>query len=167
MIRRLALTAGFAVLGAVAFAPSASAQVADDETVPFSGSVGSSCALTLPTPGILALTDTDNPTTLSSDSSEAVGGQSGTVTVNCNSSSTIVTSVNENPEVPEDFIVEDATSTVTLSSSDAGFTSTATGGSLTSSNTDVPVDVDLKVASTAPLPAGTYTYDVTVTATPD
>ncbi len=158
MIRRLALTAGFAVLGAVAFAPSASAQVSDTEDVPFTGTVGSVCTLSDPTPGTLALVEGD-PTTLSST---AIDGVSGTVTVNCNSSSTIVTSVNDSPVVPEGFNAE--TVTVTLSSSDAGFTEA--GGLLATSDTDVPLNVDLEVGSDAPLPEGSYEYTVTVTATP-
>ncbi|WP_414623113.1 hypothetical protein [Calothrix sp. CCY 0018] len=167
MIRRLALTAGFALLGAVAFAPNAHAQVADTEPVPFTGTVGSVCTLSNPQPGTLGLVDVN---TLDSNvpDSDPSGGMSGSITVNCNSNSIISAVVDENPEVPEDFDVTTSTLAATLSSANAGFTSnTPSEASLTSSNTDVPVDVDLRVESTTPLPEGRYEYNVTVTASPN
>ena len=162
MIRRLALTAGFAVLGAVAFAPKAHGQAAPaaQEDVMFEGTVGSVCTLSDPTPGTLALVDTD-PSILSS---ETVGGESGTITVNCTGENQVsVTSVTAG-EVPEGFTAQSAIAT--LSDGTNTTNSNAPTPLNVTNDADVPLDVDLVVESDTALPAGSYEYTVTVTATP-
>ena len=75
MIRRLALTAGFAILGAVAFAPSASAQTAPaEEMVEFTGTVDSNCSFSGTTVGTLAAADEGKML-----SSKVPGGSSGEI----------------------------------------------------------------------------------------
>ncbi|MCJ8281544.1 MAG: hypothetical protein MJK14_17210, partial [Rivularia sp. ALOHA_DT_140] len=89
MIRHLALTASFTVLGAVAFAPNANAQSVNQD-VPFSATVTSTCAfIGNAQAGTLGLSgpppeDPSSPgRTLSS--STPPDGQSGQVTINCSS----------------------------------------------------------------------------------
>ncbi len=161
MIRRLALTAGFAILGAVAFAPKAHGQAAPaaQEDVMFEGTVGSVCTLSDPTPGTLALDE--NPSILSS---EAAGGESGTVTVNCTGENQVsVTSVTAG-EVPEGFTAQSAIAT--LSDGTNTTNSNAPTPLNVTNDADVPLEVDLVVTSDTPLPAGSYEYTVTVSATP-
>ncbi|MGB3650570.1 MAG: hypothetical protein WBA41_05075 [Rivularia sp. (in: cyanobacteria)] len=162
MIRRLALTAGFAILGAVAFAPKAHGQAAPDtETVTFSGEVTSSCSFDRDktASGTLALENEGK--TLSS-----VGSGSGGTTIVCTGPGGTI-SVAE-PMKGELTPAGDFDVTATVSS---GNGEQATSKDLTSFeipiNTEVPLTVDMTVTHTEALPAGDYSYDVVVTAKPN
>lgn len=161
MIRRLALTAGFAVLGAVAFAPNASAQ-AVDETVQFTGTVESSCSFTPAEAGVLALSDAKTLT------STATEGTAGTTSVNCSTGGIIsVAEPVPQGETPTgDFILTasvsnaiDSTLSADSDNPDSSFDVNA--------GEEVGLNVDMTVSDTENLPAGDYTYEVTVTATPN
>ncbi len=161
MIRRLALTAGFALLGAMALAPKAHAQTSDEMMVPFSGTVGSVCTLSNPTPGTLALVDGD----LTTLDSTATDGISGSITVNCNGENQVsVTSVTAG-EVPEGFTAQSTIATL-FDGTNITDNDTLTTPLNVTTDTDVPLDVDLRVESDTDLPEGLYEYNVTVTATP-
>lgn len=163
MIRRLALTAGFAVLGAMALAPKAHAQAAPaTEMVPFAGSVGSVCTLSNPEPGILGLTDPANPTVLDS---EATDGQSGSITVNCSGENQVSVTEVTPGEVPEGFTAQS-----TIAKLSDGINSTDNDASPDPLNvtngSEVTLEVNLQVTSDTALPPGSYEYNVMVTAAP-
>ncbi len=173
MIRRLALTAGFAVLSAVAFAPNASAQVAI-ETVKFAGTIESSCQFNrggeTTTDGSLVLINEGKTLT-----SKGPGGISADTTIYCNGPTTTGTISVGNPiptqqaKTPAgDFNV---VATVFESNDESKTASSENSSSFTLNFTDdndpKTLFVDMEVNSTEPLPAGEYYYDVTVTATPN
>lgn len=84
MIRRLVLTSGLVLAGAVAFSPKVLAQSVD---VIFEGNIGESCSFATPVPGVLVYRG--GPPTgpgpgNAEITSDAPGGVSGTVDVSCN-----------------------------------------------------------------------------------
>ncbi|MBE9124621.1 MULTISPECIES: hypothetical protein [unclassified Coleofasciculus] len=84
MIRRLLLTSGLVLAGAVAFSPKALAQSVD---VMFEGNIGPECSFAAPVPGTLVYAGgpQTNPGPLSGPiTSDAPGGVSGKVDVSCN-----------------------------------------------------------------------------------
>lgn len=176
MIRRLALTAGFAVLGAVAFAPSASAQTA--ETVPFEGTFGGTCTFSATTQGTLAQLDPNDEWFEASDGT-GIGttGAAGTTTVNCTSGGSLSVTAPTKTGGPAAFDTEPTYAVVF-----DGTNYTAAGTPLNAGwnrptaplNIPVAADTTLNVGMTAGqdnngagVPSGTYTYEVEVTATPN
>ncbi|MDY6898165.1 MAG: hypothetical protein SWZ49_08805 [Cyanobacteriota bacterium] len=161
MIRRLVLTAGFAVLGAVAFAPGASAQTAPtNETVQFEGEILSACTFTPSVDGVLVSPDAR---TLNST---AAGGSAGTTTVDCNAGTITVAAPAPTGTTPTPADVT-LTATVTDTTNPAN-TADSSGTSFSPAAANLPLDVDMEaVAATNDLPAGIYTYDVVVTASPN
>ena len=159
MIRRLALTAGLAVVSAVVFVPKAHAQTAApaiNETVEFEGTVGSVCTFDGTKGGIL-----DQPTATVLDS-ETPGGTSGQTKVNCTGGGVISVDVapgNVPPGFTPDNVVAKVTSGPNSADSEAGDSFDVPPG-------DVNLDVDLLVEDSDPLPPGLYQYDVMVTAAP-
>ena len=86
MIRRLVLTSGLVLAGAVAFSPKALAQSVD---VIFEGNIGESCSFATPVPGVLVYRGgpPTGPGSVNGEiTSDAPGGVSGTVDVSCNTS---------------------------------------------------------------------------------
>ena len=162
MIRRLALTAGFAVLGAVAFAPSASAQVADpvQEDVTFEGTVGSTCTLTPGRPGELMPGENN-----SLDSFTMAEAQSGQLTVNCTGNNQISVTPPSPVTVPDGFTAD--TLAALVSEAGTEVTSSGTPAAPVTPGSEVLLDVDMVVGSNNPLPPGSYEYTVTVSATPE
>jgi len=168
MIRRLALTAGFAILGAVACTPKANAQSVNQD-VPFSATVTSNCAfIGNAQAGTLSLSGPppEDPGSLGrSLSSENPGGQSGQVTVNCSGGGGLSVSTPQPQTVPSGFSPDDAIATISSSSFDAR--SDVQDILPVSGGADVDIQVDMEVFHTGNLPAGNYSYNVTVTAAPE
>ena len=165
MIRRLVLTAGLTVLGAIALAPKAYAQVAApaaNEMVKFEGAVGSVCKFSGTKPGELYQVD---PVTLDSDVPE---GKSGGITVNCTGENQISVAAPMPVKVPTGFTAD---ALLDAKISDGTNQTYAVDGPTTPLNVtpavDVPLTVDMVVESTNPLPPGVYQYDVMLTATPN
>lgn len=185
MIRRLALTAGFAILGAVAFAPNVQAQTADDqpqtgtasETVPFSGTVGSTCAFTNTQPGIL---EPDSIPSYVTANNTIFGGQgtTGKTTVNCSNGASITVAEPNPIQVPPGFnpsvnqaIVSNGETVISSPGPkfDGGSWSQVGSNLPITAGTDVPLDVGMIAGEKfgPAIPSGTYEYEVTLTATPD
>ncbi len=163
MIRRLALTAGFAVLGAVAFAPKAHAQAAPvTDTVRFEATIGSVCTLTDTQPGTLAQAGDQ----LVSDP-DLGGGGSGKITVNCTGGNEVSVAAPAEVSVPTGFTPIDLQSQLMQQDSTLVADSAGTTGSVSTDGSDVILDVDMQVISGSGFPPGTYEYDVEVTATPN
>lgn len=183
MIRRLALTAGFAILGAVAFAPNVQAQTATaSETVPFSGTVGSACTFTNTQPGTLEAPG-DTPTFIAGNVgvfSEG-NGTAGQTTVNCSGGGSLTVAqpnpINVppgfNPAVMQAIVATETDVSPYLSSPGARFD----GGSWSQVTPTLTIptgeDLALQVAMVAGerngpvIPSGMYEYEVTLTATPN
>lgn len=164
MIRRLALAASFAVLGAVAFTPKAHGQAAPaaNEPVPFSGTIGSVCTLTDPQPGTLA----QQGDLLASS---VPGGAVGKVTVNCTGGNEVSVGVPSPVNVPQGFTPVPNSQRASLLENGNPFTDSfgAAPGSVTPGG-DVVLDVDMEVINGgAVFPAGVYEYNVPVTAAPN
>ena len=166
MIRRLTLTAGLAVLSAVALTPKAQAQVAQPETeaVPFSGTVGSVCQFKDITPGTLAQRD---PRTLESvfDPIAPPTGVPGRTTVNCTNGGEISVSTPTAVNVPSGFSPQDLIAFVFNGNQVAD--SNGSPPIIVTSDADVPLQVGMSVRANGSLPAGAYEYEVTVTASPN
>lgn len=162
MIRRLALTAGFAILGTVAFAPNAHAQAApDQETVEFTGTVESSCSFNPggeeSIPGELTLDD--DGTMLTSE------GSPGATTVICfGGGGTISVAEPMKGDMSPDG---DFDAVAIVSDGLAETTSEDEIPFEIPGDVEVPLLVDMEVTSDNPLPAGEYSYDVMVSATPN
>ncbi|MGB3758617.1 MAG: hypothetical protein WBA07_19920 [Rivularia sp. (in: cyanobacteria)] len=163
MIRRLALTAGFAVLSAVAFAPKAHGQVAPAVTEPvtFEGTVGSVCTLTDPNPGVLVQAG-DALVSRPID-----GGESGSITVNCTGSNEVSVAAPTPVQVPPAFATPLSLKAELMENgnpfadSDTGATNSVAPG------IDAVLGVDMEIISGSGFPAGVYEYDVEVTAAPN
>jgi len=179
MIRRLALTAGFAILGAVAFAPNAQAQTADADTekapvtemVPFSGKVESSCIFNFEgqttKPGFLGLS-TDGKTLSSEANTGGDGATPADTTIYCYGPTSGTISVGD----------PIATGTTITSAGDLDVVAQVSNGSGTATSEDkasfdiepdqnVNLTVNMTITSTKRLPAGQYSYDVPIMATPN
>ncbi|MCJ8278400.1 MAG: hypothetical protein MJK14_00205 [Rivularia sp. ALOHA_DT_140] len=172
MIRRLALTAGFAILGTLSFAPNANAQTVDTgkapstEMIPFSGKVESSCEFNpnggAAKPGTLKLDNGGR--TLSS----TVGTAGGTIIV-CYGPTTGTISVG----TPMKGTKTPAGDLDVMAEVKDGKGGTATSEQSTSSfeipsDEEVNLSVDMTVTTAEKrLPAGEYSYDVPVTVTPN
>ena len=177
MIRRLALTAGFAVLGAVAFAPDASAQTT--ETVPFSGEFGSVCTFGDVQPGILAQEQSDRAWVQASSDLPGISevGQSGQTTVNCTGEASLSVSTPVETSVPPTFsgqptyaVVYDGTNTTAAGTPINPGWDRPTAALTIPANTDVNLGVSMTAGeeNIGPgVPSGTYEYEVTLTATPN
>lgn len=169
MIRRLALTASFAVLGAVAVAPKAQAQAAAPatETIQFNGAIGSVCTFKNTTAGVLVDLAGIDLTTAPDE-----GGTEGETTVNCTSSSNSIT-VSEPRQIqaPPDFVERVGRSVSEVSYNGQSAQSLSASGPATS--LQVPAgDSTLKVSvfvrtEDDNVPPGIYQYEVDVTATPN
>ncbi|MCJ8281543.1 MAG: hypothetical protein MJK14_17205 [Rivularia sp. ALOHA_DT_140] len=157
MIRRLALTAGLTILGAIAFAPNANAE---DVKVDFSGEVPSDCTFTIPVAGELALSA--DKTTLDSTTDP---GFAGTTTVNCNGGTVTVAPPDPTGDTPTAGVTVSATVTNVANPAQTA-DSSGTNFTLNADNVDLSIDMQA-VASIDELPAGSYTYEVSVTATPN
>jgi len=158
MIRRLALTAGFAILGAVAFAPKAQAQNAapSEETIMFSGTVGAVCTFSDTNPGTLSEFTgglTTNP---------QGGGTSGETTVTCTGDNNdISVAAPRRIKAPANF--QGSSEAFVSYNQD---TANSNGGP---SFVKVPageatLQVNMEVQSNGPVPPGAYEYEVTLTA---
>ena len=162
MIRRLALTAGFAVLGAVAFAPSASAQVADTETVPFEATIGSTCTLSNPQQGDLVEAGdllTSNP---------VEGGARGKIEVECTGNNVVSVAAPVVLQVPTGFTTVPNSEQARLfdSGTEIANSDTGTTGSVAPGNATLEVEMEV-IQNGSGFPPGLYQYDVEVTATPN
>ncbi len=185
MIRRLVLTAGLAVLGAVAFTPKAHAQTADaqpqtgtaSETVPFSGTVGSTCAFTNTQPGILEPDQIPSYVTANNTIFDGQG-TTGKTTVNCTNGASITVAQPNPIKVPPGF--SPSVTQAVVSNGETVISSPGPkfdGGSWSQVGTNLPItageDVALDVGMIAgedngpAIPSGMYEYEVTLTATPD
>lgn len=197
MIRRLALTAGFAILGAVAFAPNAHAQTADadaqpqtateSETVPFSGTVGSTCTFTNTQRGILEASGTNSSGASPTYVTANVGvfsqgnGTAGQTTVNCSGGGSLTVAQPNPINVPSGFnpsvtqaIVAVTTDTAPYTSSpgsrfDPGSWSQVQAALTIPTGQDVPLQVGMIAGEKfgSVIPSGMYEYEVTLTATPN
>ena len=186
MIRRLALTAGLAILGAVAFAPNAQAQVqaqngTASETIPFSGTVGSACTFTGTQPGTLEAPGSSTFVSGNVGVFSAGNGTAGQTTVNCtNGGSLTVARPNPitvppgfNPAVTQAIVATETDKAPYLSSPGPRFD----GGSWSQVIPTLAIpngeDVALQVAMIAGenngpvIPSGNYEYEVVLTATPN
>lgn len=176
MIRRLALTAGFAVLGAVAFAPDASAQTA--ETVPFAGTFGNTCTFIGTAQGTLAQDDPDHAWIEASDGT-GIGttGAAGTTTVNCTGGGSLSVAPPTKTGGPAAFdteptyaVVFDGTNyTAAGTPLNAGWTRPTAPLTIPAA-TDTALNVGMTAGDevfTGGVPSGTYTYEVEVTAAPN
>lgn len=161
MIRRLALTAVLAVLSVMALAPKAQAQLAEEEAVPFIGSVGSVCTFDGTVGGTLAVDNNGDISTFTDDG----GGEAGTTTVNCTGGGDITVAPPQVVEVPNGFT---GTSTATVSDPqdpEQNFVDSNGNGNLEVPAAAFDLDVDMAVVPDEdPIP-GTYEYEVVVTAT--
>ncbi len=190
MIRRLALTAGFAILGAVAFAPNVQAQTADaqpqtataSETVPFSGTVGSACTFTNTQPGTLEAPGA-TPTFIAGNVgvfSEG-NGTAGQTTVNCSGGGSLTVAQPNPINVPPGFnpavtqaIIAVTTDTAPYTSSpgprfDGGSWSQVQASLTIPTGQDLPLQVGMIAGERngSVIPSGIYEYEVTLTATPN
>ncbi|MDB9495045.1 hypothetical protein PN441_07690 [Spirulina major CS-329] len=152
--RRFALVTGLAVLGAITFAPKASAQTAD---VPFNGSVTSTCTFGTPAAGTVTATgDTFTSTA------------SGTVTLTCNSAASTLAIAAPTQVSGPALTATAVTSEVTGTAFNGGTAitnvspATAAGAILTND----PLVVDMTWKHSANIPGGTYKFNVQLTATP-
>lgn len=168
MIRRLVLTASFAILGAMAFTSKAHAQAAaaaDEMMVPFEAIIGSVCQLSNPIQGDLVQAGdalTSDPTT---------GGTRGKIDVECTGGNTISVAAPVAVSVPPGLSIipgsEQARlfengNPISIADSDPGNTGTVIpGGAAT-------LEVEMQVTQDgAGFPPGVYQYNVPVTATPN
>ncbi|MEO0841425.1 MAG: hypothetical protein AAF063_21280 [Cyanobacteria bacterium J06643_5] len=163
MIRRLALTAGFAFIGAVAFTPKAHGQAAPAaaETVPFEATIGSVCTLSNPQQGDLVKAGdllTSNPTD---------GGARGKIDVECTGGNTISVAAPVEVSVPTFSKVPGSEKArvfnagTEIANSDANLTGSVAPGNVT-------VEVEMEVIQNGPgFPPGVYQYNVEVTAAPN
>jgi hypothetical protein len=163
MIRRLALTAGFALLGAMALAPKAHAQAAPaSETVPFEATLGSTCTLSNPLQGDLV----EAGDLLTSDPLE--GGARGKIDVECTGNNTVSVAAPVEVSVPAGLSTIAGSEQARLF--DAGVeiadSDTGTTGSVAPGNVTLEVEMQV-IQDGAGFPPGLYQYDVEVTATPN
>jgi hypothetical protein len=168
MIRRLALTAGFAILGAVAFAPKAHAQAAPvTEMVPFSGEIKSSCQFNPgggdAKPGLL------KPNVDGRTMSTTLGTPGETIIVCYGPTSGGTISVGT-PMKGEKTPAGDFTMNASVTSGNGG---EATSEDVTSSfeigiDEETNLTVNMEVTTNEKrLPAGEYSFNVPVTVTPN
>jgi hypothetical protein len=176
MKHRLALAGALTILSAVALAPKAQAQ--DTVTIPFNGTVNSSCTFS----GIQTGTLTQPSATaeyLMAHSGSNVG-QSGSVTVNCTAPSFLSISAPVKIQAPAGFnpdIVQAAlfsnSSPLLTTNGNGQFSNSLPWNASTApifAVNNTPYEVSMVVgknANTNGLPSGTYEYQVTVTATPN
>ncbi|MBV6627342.1 MAG: hypothetical protein KI793_31115 [Rivularia sp. (in: Bacteria)] len=183
MIRRLALSAGFAILGAVAFAPNAQAQTGTaSETVPFTGTVGSACTFSNTQPGTLEAPGTA-PRFIAGNVGifSAGNGTAGKTTVNCsNGGSLTVAQPNPisvpagfNPAVTQAIIATETDVSPYTSSPGPRFDTGSYSQVQPSLTIPTGTDVELQVGMIAGerngpvIPSGFYEYEVTLTAAPN
>ena len=159
MIRRLALTAGFAILGAVAFVPEAQAQNAapSEETIMFTGTVGAVCTFSDTNPGTLG----EFPGGLTTDPQE--GGTSGETTVTCTGDNNdISVAAPRRIKAPANF---QGSSEAFISYNQDTASSNGSGPSFVKVPAgEATLQVNMEVDSNGPLLPGAYEYEVTLTA---
>lgn len=193
MIRRLVLTSGLVLAGAMAFSPNVLAQSVD---VIFEGNIGESCSFATPVPGVLVYTGgpPPNPGSVPGEiTSDAPGGVSGSVDVSCNtdtadlqiSDARFVSFTPTNPEFdngpfppPGSNAFLNARARVPGAETTYGGPADGGGGTPGPSIPIFPlppnhsdgfrqtVEVDLGVDNPGPFPAGVYQYAVTLTIVP-
>lgn len=164
MIRRLLLTASFAILGAMAFTSKAHGQAAPDEMmVPFEAIIGSVCQLSNPIQGNLV----EAGGTLTSDPTET-GAARGKIDVECTGANTISVAAPVAVQVPPGFSAASAQAALfedgnPIAIADSiGNTGTVTTGSVAT------LEVEMQVTQGGGgFPPGVYQYNVPVTATPN
>ncbi len=162
MIRRLALTAGFAVLSTMALTTRAHAQTAapSEETIMFSATVGSVCTFSGTKPGILGQFNSR----LSTNPQE--GGTEGETVVNCtNEPNNITVAAPRRVKAPSNF--NQGQSRAFVSYGGQGVSSDGSPPSLSVPAGGATLQVGMEVDSNGPLPPGLYEYEVTVTASPN
>jgi hypothetical protein len=162
---RFALISSLAVLGAVTFAPKASAQT----NFPFEGDVTETCAFdAAPTQGVLV----QATTTINNDTLTSTGGTASTADLTCNTTASNLTIA-----VPVANGAPATTLTLTASSAtadgqdfngaavnlDTDGTTTAVVGIVNS----VEFTVNMTFQADATIPAGTYNFNVPLTAAPN
>ena len=159
MIRRLALTAGFAILGAMALAPKAHAQTAapSEEKVMFNGTVGAVCTFSGTKPGTLA----QFPSGLTTDSQG--GGTEGETIVTCTGDNNNITvAAPRKVKAPANF---QGSSIAFVSYGPQSISSDGSPNSLQVPAGDATLQVGMQVDSNGgALPPGAYEYEVTLTA---
>jgi len=175
MKHRLALAGALTILGAVALAPKAQAQ--DTITIPFNGTVNSSCTFSNLQTGTLAQPSANAEYLMAHSGSNV--GQPGSVAVNCPSGSAQVgISAPVKVNAPNSFspsvvqaVLTDGTNSTTAFTGNRFNTNApwnANTGDITVNSASANMSVCMVVgenASTNGLPFGTYLYQVTVTAT--
>jgi hypothetical protein len=175
MKHRLALAGALTILGAVALAPKAQAQ--DTVTIPFNGTVNSSCTFSGIQTGTLTQPSATAEYLMAHTGSNV--GNSGSVTVNCPSGSALVgvsapvkiTAPNSFSPTTVQAVLTDGTNSTTAFTGNRFNTSlpwNANTGDITVNSASANLSVGMVVgreASTNGLPSGTYQYQVTVTAT--
>ncbi|MEM7715569.1 MAG: hypothetical protein AAF349_18685 [Cyanobacteria bacterium P01_A01_bin.68] len=165
MIRRLALTVGFAILGAVAFSPKAHGQAATpaNEEVTFEGNVGDVCTLTDVEPGTLGRSGD----LLSANPND--GGSFGKVTVNCSGPNEVSVGAPSPVNVPSGFTPNPGSQQAALLEQNGNELATSNGpsGAVTPGG-DIILNVDMRVINGGGIfPSGVYEYNVPVTAAPN
>jgi hypothetical protein len=171
MFRKIPLTA-LALASAVALAPNANASTAT-ATVSFSGTVASSCTFGNPTPGTLGSLYSSSSTNIGYMFS-GTGYASGSVTLTCNTSSSLSVSDPTNngssagastPTNQNSVLVMFPNGDVCYNSAllAMGSTNSPTCSSIAAGTNTLSVDMSLNFSS--PPTAGTYNYSTTLTAT--
>lgn len=162
MIRRLALTAGLAVISAIALAPKAHAQVAAgpaNETVEFSGTVGSTCQFSGTKAGVLGASPNGMAT--------KEVGTSGETTVNCTGGGEVSVSPPRKSDAPTNFTAAPGSLKAYISDPQGETRNSDSPEPLqVLPGANVLLKVDMEVGSEGTLPPGVYEYEVTLTATP-
>jgi type 1 fimbria pilin len=140
------------LLSVAAIAATTSAARAADVSVPFKGTVAAACEFGTPESGTL----TANSTLATQLSSKNEKGQSGLVTVKCNTPATVY--VRDYKQTSGQKIEVKATYTVSNGKEEETKITVGTG--------ETQIQVNLTLDSETTIPAGDYSYDVIITATP-
>jgi hypothetical protein len=176
MIRRFAIAAGFAILGAAGFTSQASAQVSPPVT--FTTIVVAPCSFTGITPGTLAQRTPTTPyLEATAGISNLTTGTTGTASVTCAAGGTLSVNTPTVGAVPVGYTPTNLKAVAQIGSvqteAGTGFTGNiqfATAPLVLPINTAQTVRVGMAAGNgatgaTGALPSGSYTYNVTLTAT--
>lgn len=180
MIRRLALTAGFAILGAVAFAPNAQAQDATQDVI-FNGTIADICTFSSVTNGTLEQANRQDQWLESNQIFLGEDGTSGSATLNCSQAASLTTSAPVQNEAPAGF---NSTTETAVARVGTNFTSASSNGAFDDGSwsrseapiaieADTPTEIEVgmiagNAAKEGPaIPAGDYQFTVTLTASPN
>ncbi|MDJ1177445.1 hypothetical protein PJF56_01075 [Roseofilum sp. BLCC_M91] len=174
--RHLALASALAILGAVVFSPKAQAQ--NSVTIPFNGTVSSSCTFSNVQNGNLAQ-PTPTAEYLMADSNFSNVGTSASLQVTCTGNSVLSVSAPVKIQAPAGFTPDTVQAYVydpvlaltaikgSQFSASTPWNSSTTQISIVNNRTYNVGMVVGKNATTNGLPTGTYEYQVTVTAIPN